>query len=298
MNKRYLLIFALAAAAFGFLWATISSKEVGVTSKPITSAIKPINYDDDLDYVIAGARRINTMLPTQVTLASDVISACEKARILFAESFKTPIQASIDFILQVHADSSGAPPPPGYNPERSKELISQVLLANKYDLVTIEGSGFDGYSVESQAQEIAARLKYEPTSPLYVGLLQKGIDPTSYFNLRPHLIKMIGAGNLIVNPWVELEKKAGTTFLAGESVPLSTFVGRFIMGEISNSRDPIVTHLQRIRSAYAVAKTIADLKERQAKRGAVIFGFTHEDDFYHIASSLGIEGKIYNATGR
>lgn len=297
MQKRYLLVFAITAISFSFLWATFSSKEDGVTSQTITSAIKPINFDDDLNYVITSAQRVKEMLPNQAILASDVVLACESAKVLFAESFKPSPQVSIDFILQVHDSASGGPPPPGYNPDRSKELILQVLLQNKYDLVTLEGSGFDGYSTESQAQEIAARLKYEPTSPLYIGLLRKGVDPTSYFHLRPHLIQVINSTQR-TNPWVELEKKAATNFLAGESVPLSTFVGRFIEGEISSSQDPIVSRLQRIRSAYAVAKTIADLKGRRVKQGAVIFGFTHEDDFYDIASSLGIQGKIYNATGR
>ncbi len=299
--KIVLLVVVFLVIVFG--WQYVANRTVGVTVETIQPAVKSLNWNADLNQLIVDARGIETQFPNQVVLTEDVIKECERMKTLFTESFKPPFQGSIDVILQVHRLSSGEPPPPGVDPARSQELISGILTANKYDLVTIEGSGFNGYSNESAAMDILARLKYEPSSPLYTRLLQQGIDPTSYFRALPFVTKMIdgmvaGGGDSVLKSWMELESKTSTHFMAGESVPFSVFVGRFIMREINTpQRDLLIEHIQTVRNDFVVAQTITDMREGNAGRGAIIFGFMHEEGLKHLLSALGVNGKMYNATG-
>jgi hypothetical protein len=303
MKPVRIVFFVITFMALGLVWHYMSNRKVGVTVETIQPAVKTLNWDSDLNQLIADARGIEAQFPGQTILTQDVVRECERMKTLFLEFLKPPVPGSIDIILQVHRLSSGEAPPPGVDPARSQELMSGILVTNKYDLVTVEGSGFDGYSNISASMDILARLKYEPTSPLYTAMVQQGIDPTSYFRALPFVTRMIdgmvaGGGDSGLKAWRELEAKTSTRFLAGESVPLSAYVGRLIMREINTpQRDILIEHVQTVRNDYVMAQTIKDMRERNAQRGAMIFGFMHEEGLKNLVSSLGINGKVYNATG-
>lgn len=303
MKPVRIVIFVVIFVALGLVWQYMSNREVGVTVETIQPVVKTLNWDSDLNQLIADARGIETQFPSQAILTQDVVRECERMKTLFSEFLKPPVPGSIDIILQVHRPSSGEAPPPGVDPARSKELMFGILVTNKYDLVTVEGSGFNGYSNESASMDILARLKYEPTSPLYTAMVQQGIDPTSYFRALPFVTKMMGGveaggGDYGLKEWRELEAKTSTRFRAGESVPLSVFIGRLMMREINTpQRDILIEHVQTVRNDYVVAQTIKDMRERNVQRGAIIFGFMHEEGLKNLVSSLGINGKVYNATG-
>ncbi|MDO8590695.1 MAG: hypothetical protein Q7R65_01815 [bacterium] len=296
-TSKNLLLSVCGFAIIGILAWSVLVKRTDTPFETVQISIKPVKFDANLNYLVSQLKSLGSQLPKHADFASNVIHECESMRSLFTESFQSPVQGSIDFILQVHPNYVGGLNSPGYDPERSRGLVSKIILENKYDIVTFEGSGFNGFSVESRLKEVLARLKYQPESPLYQGLVQKGIDPSSYEQARPHLLELL-ASRKISGPWDELEKKTATSFMAGESVPLTILMAKIMSGEIGHSDSKsLIENVQRLRSEYALAKTIKDLKAKSAKHAAIVFGFLHEKDFKNLASALGINAKVYNATG-
>lgn len=275
----------------------------GVPYHVIAPSKKDLSLDTDLDYLIAKMKSLGEQLPNEKTFASDVTTECLSLRALFNDSFNSSAKCSVDFILQVHPDSLGKIRKRGFDEILSQSLVSSVVLKNKYDLVAFEGSVFDGFSLDSLGQEILARLKYQLKSPLFKALLDRGLNPRNeadYHKIKPILAGLISSSNQSgrVDKWIKLEKEQKGLFIGGESLLLTTLIHRILTGEIGTpQQQDLIKKIQRLRSAYALAITIKRLRDTQRKRGAVVFGFTHDDDFREFSSSLCLDSKVYNATG-
>lgn len=259
-----------------------------------------LNFEPELDRVIAGMKVFAKQLPQEAVLASDVIKECESMKVLFRESFTSP-KGSIDFILMVHSDPLNRVDPKvskeqGFDIDHSRELVFRTILKNKYDLVAVEGSCLDGFSLEAKKREVFKRLRYHQREPLARSLIARGVNIDSYDSVQRYITPLVKLK--ITNDWSEFEKKTTSSFVAGESAPFTSLLGKFLSGEIYAERtDLIIESLQRLRSAYVLAKTIHDLKRTSSERAAIVFGFLHKDDFIKMASVLNLEARICDATG-
>ena len=261
----------------------------------IESNVRPVSFEEDFEYVIGKMRALRAMSNRLGDLARDAIRELSDMRKMFAEVFIGPRSVRIDFILQAHEAVLGMANVSGFNPAVSRQLVKRLILENRYDFVVTEGAVFDGYAPEVRSREIFSRLKYARGSSLWNSLVHSGANPNNYESARPHLQKLPSTGS--IDSWFDLEVQSGALFLGGEIVTLTVLMSALLEGKVKIA-DPktLMSHVQRLRSAYPVAKVITHLQESD-KSSAIVFGFLHQNDFREIASSLGLTSTTHNATG-
>lgn len=292
------------------LFLILVSSEVWASSEPtpevwpIVPAPRTINFEQELDYLAAEARIIETHYPDEKQLTRDVQKECAVLKKLFRETLRAGPKISLDFIMQVHRNSqpklmAGEDPLKefGIDSNRSRALISSSIRKGNYEAVLFEDSYFDGYSTEACAHSLWIVHLYARSSDFAQRLARSGAQLDSYEECRPLILKALGQQQ---NPYAyrqELERNSTAAFLAGEMPAIGSLSDK-ILGREVGARNPdlIFQIITRIRSAYVVAHAI-ELKSGSTKRVAIVFGIGHAGDFKEIASALGIDARILDASG-
>ena len=241
-----------------------------------------------------------------VIVMKNVILECSNLNTYLSEELgKSTDGLSVDFLLIIHPDARrGLNPQITDLPSKSFKLYSEHILSKKYEIVVFEGSVFDGFDAETQLLEVNARIAYFPTSPLYKMMVQNGITPGSSQAI-PIVRKGIASTKTdSTERLFELQvlaEKNGAKFLSGELLAIHMLEGR-LLGILSGQRtleyEPIRAKVSRLRSAYAVAKVLHDLRERHQSRGAIVYGFLHSNEFKEFADRIGFNNTLIDLTGR
>lgn len=273
MNSKNVFLAFVAAGVIFFTTAYIYKHHI--PCETITPHVAAVSFDLDLDQLVAAMTVIGERVPQLSKLSSETVSDCGRMRALFKRTLVYSPDLHIDFIMRTHQDPLGEFVYAKY--AHSFGLVRTALLRERYDAVCMEGSIFDGFGSDVRYKEVQARAE----------CVGAKFDPTN-----------IDKANAELDGWLELENR-GIRFKAGEDVCLDMIMSEVISGNLSiqgPARERLIDIVQRLRSAYVVAKLIDDLRTSKGHTGAVVFGYLHEKDFRDIASRLGLKARILDTS--
>ena len=238
---------------------------------------------------------------------------------LFSESFIGCQGLKLDFILMVHASDpivqknleSTKRQALGLSPEQlrvfnensiseSQRKAISVIVKNKYNFILPEGNFADGAGIESLAEEFYHTLVSPENTLIRAEYEKLGANLSSFQSAKSFIVKYLrtvstsNTSNALRNR--EIDGYSGDYFGAEDS-DLNELNAQFIRistqsGKFNKSQDTVL--LASIRSQYAIAKAIMVMRKYKLKKGAIVFGSFHAEDFYLSASYLGLDSVIWN----
>ena len=292
--SAYVLAGILACGVLG----PSTRQTVVIPYKTVDAYPGSVSLDHDLDFIQSAMQSLASSMPEHVQLARDVFAQCEAARKLFAEQFKPFPGASVDFVLWIHRpaiEGSGKATPEQIN--QSFELAAGHILKERYDAVAFEG---ETCSPGVDANVFATEIWYRQESPMALTLRSCGIDTRSPRDVKEFFAANSQCGGMFSGheKFYRLAQNSPVTFVNCISPEIDSLEFLVMSGLLQASAEQqVIDSLNRIRSEYALACVLKTMREKDLRRGVIVFGYRHEPDFRTLASKIGLQSRIYNATG-
>jgi len=220
---------------------------------------------------------------------------------LFKRAFSDCRGLKVDIVLRTHINTMTKEPTPREfvsKIERSNENIKLLLDIKTYDLVSLEGASTP-YSTEMAY--LIYRLIFEPwnfSMAKELGLCAR--DMSNFERALPKLIKgetvSFKAGSSYAFLWGWAERNMARTFGCedGDLMMFSTSIMLEDHPQTESARKDLRPVLMRLRSAIALANSILEMKARNARTGAIIFGRLHGTDFKRLGNEIALDYAIRN----
>jgi hypothetical protein len=158
----------------------------------------------------------------------------------------------------------------------SQKLAAQILETLRPQLIGFEGSPGDCLTLESLTEEVI-KTNWE---------LGKVVVQDQAQKLVLHWIEQDGA-------LMYYHAHPETKLTGMEETPVYLLQIALqqakLYGELQNS-------LNRLRSELGLAKTITQLRKNNLSRGAIVVGYTHEDDYRQALAKTGLSSRFYQTT--
>lgn len=294
MKAQSIIGLMFGAAGISFASAYIYFNHI--PCETVVPHVSTVSFDADLDQLKAAMTVIRDRIPQLSKLATDTIAECDSMRALFKRTLVPSPDLSIDFILRTHEDPLRQHVHEDY--PRSFKLTRKVIIRGNYDAVSMEGSVFDGFSIEAREKEVYARAMYADLPPNLAAII-KPRQPKPVDQIRADLYDFVaGQSDAEHDDFLKLEYE-GVPFKAGEDIVLTTLMGDLVSGQLTvkgPAEGKLEMIVQRLRSAYVIARTIDTLRASNGHRGAIAFGYLHVKQFRDIASKLGLKARVLDAS--
>lgn len=219
--------------------------------------------------------------------------------------------ARIDLAGQAHANDFGGPMFDRQIVE-SQRKIKEFLDSHSFDCVGDEGMSaarFDNASLDREFYEMFSRKRRSKEKAF---MEQKGVDFTSFetFVASP-LIKSQGSSSSserFKNDAVALYSLERPDAVFGVEDILLLELHHTILSELARAgraADPRIQRMaeslaplaSRIRLEFAYAKMVERMRRQNGKRGVIVFGYGHIDQFRELIQGLGGKARIYDFSG-